>query len=190
MRHLVKVAYFDTEQGSQPPALLGEIRGTPTIRAFVPERKSAKNAKRALEYNEAREAKSLIRFAVSNMPNYVELLTGYDELAAFQAKAAEWGLPQVLVFSKAALTSSTLKALSVEFRRRVLIGELKASKANGKAAQRFGVTAFPAVVALPKDGGEPIRFSKEPTYNRLSTFLSKVALRKPVHKKPTKKEEL
>ena len=45
-------------------------------------------------------------------------------LAAFDAKAAEWGLPRILVFSKSSGTSSLLKALSGEYRRRVLIGEI------------------------------------------------------------------
>jgi len=193
MKHVVKVAYWDTEQRAQTPSLLGEIRGTPTIKAFVPDRKSARNAKRTLDYNQERKTKDLMRFAVSHMPNYVERLDGDDALAAFEAKAAEWGLPRVLVFSKASSTSSTLKALSVEYRRRVLIGEVKAGgKAGGKAAARYGVKSFPSVLALPKDGGEPLRFQKEATYNRLDAFIGKVALRKAVLKKPAEqqKEEL
>jgi len=116
MKNLVKVAYWDTEQRAQPPGLLGEIKGTPTIKAFVPDRKN--NRKRPLDYNLAREVKDLERFAVSNMPNFVELVEGSRALSNFMAKADEWGLPKVLVFSKSKTISSTLKALSAEFRRR------------------------------------------------------------------------
>lgn len=209
------MAYWDTEQRGQPPPALGEIKGTPTIRAFAPSRSSAKNAKRALEYNAPRELKDLLRFATSNMPSFVERLADAEALAAFEAKAgarrraltsqrgaaaatrlrpprdraerpapaAEWGLPTVLVFSKSAGTSSSLKALSAEYRRRLLIGEVKASKATAAAVERFGVESFPAMVA-PRPSGEPLRFAKEPTYHRMDAFLRKVALRKPVVRRP------
>ena len=47
------------------PPLLGQIKGTPTIRAFVPRRGSSRNAKQALDYEQAREVKDLMRL-VSN----------------------------------------------------------------------------------------------------------------------------
>jgi len=49
---------------------------------------------------------------------------------------------------------------------------------------------FPAVFAVTNDGKPPVRFEKEATYHRLSGFLGKVALRKPVLAKPAPKEEL
>ena len=85
----MKVAYWDTELGQQPPALLGAIKGTPTIKAFVPSRKSARNEKQAIDYDQAREVKDLVRFATSRMPNFVEKVASTKELAAVQAKAAE-----------------------------------------------------------------------------------------------------
>jgi len=189
MKNLVKVAYWDTEQHSQPPALLGEIKGTPTIRAFVPDRKSSNNRKQPLEYNSGREVKELERFAVRNMPSYVELVDGEDALSTFSTKAAEWGLPQVLVFSKSKSVSSILKTLSVEYRRRLIIAQLTEGTRNAAIARRYSVTKYPSIIALQKDE-EPTRFQKDPTYNRLDSFLRKVALRKPVLAKPTRKEEL
>ena len=105
------------------------------------------------------------------------------------AKAAEWGLPVALVFSKSSGTSSTLKALSTEYRRRLIIAEHKAS-ATSEISKKFGVTQFPAILGLRAEG-EPVRFDKkEPSYNRLDTFFGKLALKKPVLKKPQAKEEL
>ena len=40
MKGAVKVAYWDTETGMRPPSMFGDIRGTPTIRVFVPRKKS------------------------------------------------------------------------------------------------------------------------------------------------------
>lgn len=188
MKNTVKVAYVDTEAGPTPQQV-GQISGTPTIKAFVPKRASAKNVKEVVDYDQAREVKDLVRFATSRMPNFVESLGSAAALSTFEHKAKEWSLPRVLVFSssKAGHTSSTLKALSAEYRRRVLIGELKSST-SAAAAAKYGVTSFPALICLPADGAdEPThRFeNKEASYRRLDTFVSKCALRKPVTKKPS-----
>lgn len=177
----MKIAYVDTEAGPTPAAV-GQIQGTPTIKAFVPKRTSSRNEKAVEEYSQGREVKELLRFATSKMPNYVESI-GDQERASFDAKAAEWGLPRILVFSdKAGATASSLKALSAEYRRRVLIAELKKSRAP-RTVREFSVNKFPTLVCL-REGEAPLRFEKEPTYGRLSTFVGKCALRKAVLKKP------
>lgn len=183
---MVKVAYWDTETNSQPPPLMGQIKGTPTIKAFVPSRKSARNSKQVVDYDQAREVKDLVRFATSRMPNFVERVANAKELAAVQAKREEWGLPMVLIFSKSSGTSSTLKALSTEFRRRLLIVEHKAGKGGSDVASKFAVTTFPTVLGLGPPGQDdtPTRLEKEPTYNRLDSFCRKLALKKPVTKRP------
>ena len=193
MRNAVKVAYIDTEAGPTPPQV-GKIQGTPTIKAFVPKRSSARNEKTTVDYDQAREVSDLMRFASSRMPNYVEAIASAEALTNFHSKAAEWSLPRVLVFSdKAGQTSTTLKALSTEYRRRVLIGELRA-KSHAAAVARFGVESFPTLVCLPSGADEPThRFEKkEATYRRLESFIGRCALRKPVLKKPAaaQKEEL
>ena len=101
-----------------------------------------------------------------------------------------------MVFSqKAGATSSTLKSLSAEYRRRLLVAELKEAP-NKEAVERFAVSAFPAVVGLPAGGGEQLRFGegKQPSHASLSTFFAKLALSKPVLQKPAaaekEKEEL
>ena len=108
LKNTVKVAYWDTETNGPAPPLLGQIKGTPTIKAFVPSRKSARNEKAAVDYEQAREVKDLVRFATSRMPNFVERVGTLKELEAVQAKAAEWGLPIALVLSSSGGTSSTL----------------------------------------------------------------------------------
>ena len=99
LKNTVKVAYVDTEGGPVPPAI-GQITGTPTIKAFVPKRSSSRNEKAMIDYDQAREVSDLMRFATGRMPNYVEFLESAKALAAFTLKAREWGLPRVLVFSR------------------------------------------------------------------------------------------
>lgn len=191
----MKVAYVDVE-GSATPQAIGQVQGTPTIKAFVPRRVSATHAKEMIDYEQAREVSDLVRFATSRMPSYVESVSSTAELVAFEAKAREWGLPRVLVFGKgggSGQTSSTLKALSAEYRRRVLIGER--AQRNEEAVRRHAVSAYPTLICIkpaPLVGGESgasgggeLRFEgKDPTYRRLDSFLTKCALRKPVVKKP------
>lgn len=179
----MKVAYWDTELGHQPPAALGQIQGTPTIRAFKPNPAKG-NKKTALDYNSAREAKDMLAFAVSNMPSLVERVDGVPALDALIRRAKEVGAAVALVFSKSGGTSSSLKTLSVEMRGKVVVGELKQSKANAAAAARYGVTKWPSVVGLVD--GESVPFEKEPTYNRLSAFFGKLARQK----RQRQKEEL
>lgn len=190
----MKVAYWDTEQRARPPALLGEIKGTPTIRGFKPRRQSSANKKEPIDYNHAREVKDLLRFSKMQMPNFAERVESADQLAKVLKKAEEWGLPLALLFSKSTSTSSTIKVLSAEFRRRLIIVDVKQSTRTEALAKKYAVTSFPTLLAYPsnhKQDEEPLRFdsSKEPSYFRLSTFFSKVALRKQVLSKAAPREE-
>ena len=194
LKNTVKVAYWDTEAYGPTPPLLGQIKGTPTIKAFVPSRKSARNEKTAVDYEQAREVKDLVRFATSRMPNFVERVGTLKELEAVQAKTAARGLPIALVLSSSGGTASTLKALSTEYRRRLIVAEHKA-KQGSEVAALLGVASFPAVLGFKAagGGGAPVRLEKEPTFRRLDSFFRKLALPKPVLKKPAAdaaKEEL
>ena len=51
LRNTVKVAYIDTELGPTP-AQVGQISGTPTIKAFVPKRTSGRNEKTVVDYDQ------------------------------------------------------------------------------------------------------------------------------------------
>eukprot|EP00980_Cylindrotheca_fusiformis_P025239 scaffold13311_cov161-Cylindrotheca_fusiformis.AAC.5 len=51
----VKVAYWDTKQRGRPPALLGKIEGTPTIRFFKPKKKQKSNADKVCDGLQSRE---------------------------------------------------------------------------------------------------------------------------------------
>lgn len=193
MKRQVKVAYWDTEQGSNPPSLVGQIKGTPTIKFIIPSKKNKRGKftkKTVLDYNGEREMKPMKEFAEANMPSSLERINGEAALETFLGKADKYGLPKVLVFTKKP-SSGTLKALSTEFRRKLLIGEVKGTSNNKAVLQKYKVKDLPAVLVLPEEG-EPIRFEKKPTYNALSFFLAKHALKEPVYgekKQEEKKEE-
>jgi len=127
---MVKAAFWDTEQGAQVPSFLGAVQGTPTIRFFKPDSKSKSNKKVPIDYNGERKAKALISFAKQHEPNHIVSVKSLAAFDDFVQKADRNGLPKAVVFSKSASTSSMLKAMTVEYRRRLLIAEVKVSGAT------------------------------------------------------------
>ena len=194
----VKIAYWDTEQRSRPPALLGEIKGTPTIRLFVPTKKQREigNSKKVvLDYPYERKAVDMKRWVEQQMPDFVEHVDA-GHLVAFQEKAARHGLPQVLLFTSKPRTLPLTKFLSTEFRRRLLIGEVHPTKPNQELMERFGVTELPALIVIPPgEDAALIRYEGDGfTKNKLLSFLSKHALKEKVFpakkSKPNQEEKL
>ena len=57
VKGLVKIAYWDTEKSGAAPSILGEIRGTPTIKLLRPKRKAKTNRQKdVVDYNMDRKA--------------------------------------------------------------------------------------------------------------------------------------
>lgn len=187
-----KIAYWDTEQGPAPP-LLGEIRGTPTIRLYIPKKKQkpgSNKEKDAIDYPYERKAKDFKRFLDDNMPDYSEkIVNGWSEMEQFVDKAEKHKLPRVLLFTRKADTMPVTKFLSTEFRRKLLLGEVKPTKKNKEIMDKYGIMDLPALIVLPAGEEEdPIRYEGDRfTKTTLQIFLSKYALKNMVL--PQKKKE-
>lgn len=181
MKNSVKIAYWDTEQQARMPSIIGEIKGTPTIKFITPNNKKNKrgkfNKKIVRDYNGERKYKDMMTHAENSMPSFTERINGQKDLDKFNKKAAEYGLPRVLMFSKA--TSHIIKHMSTEFRRRVLIAEVRGTSNNKNIVKEYGITDFPKVIAL-SESGEVIELKKKPTFNRMKLFLQDHTLAEPV----------
>lgn len=197
MKGTVKIAYWDTEQAGARPPLLGEIKGTPTIRLYKPKKKQGNSDRKkvVVDYNYERKAKDMKKFADTQMPNFIEKVDGPKDMSAFEEKAKRHGLPMALVFTSKPNTSPLTKYLSTEFRRRLLLTEIKPTKPNKEIIEKYGVTDFPALVIVPPNdekGIGPILYDGDGfTRHRLHSFLSKHALKDKVlpKKKEAPKEE-
>jgi hypothetical protein len=131
---IVTIAYWDTETNKRPPRLLGEYKGTPTIRLFKPKRKQKKfgsNAeKNIIDYQHGeRNNNDMKKFLESyhGISNYAERIKfGIDDYNKIKNKANKYGLPIALLFTSKvkATTSTSIKWLSTEYRRRILIVEI------------------------------------------------------------------
>lgn len=191
------MAYWDTEQGGARPRLLGEVKGTPTIRLYKPTTKQGNSNRKkvVLEYNQERKAPAMKKFVDYSMPDFIEHVKGEEGLRAFEEKAQRNGLPQVLLFTSKAGTKPLTKFLSAEFRRRLLLGQVEPSKPNQAVIEKYGVTEFPALVVvspLPEGGeAEVVRYDgKSFARAKLEMFLSTHALKQAVEvKKKTPAKE-
>jgi hypothetical protein len=195
MKGLVTIAYWDTEQSARPPSLIGQIKGTPTIKFYKPMATKGKRGvkkKIVLDYNGAREAKPMRAYAIDQMPGFVERISGIDGkrgLAAFRAKAAKYNLPSAIALSKRSGTPM-LKHASTALRRRLLIGEASMGKTNEAVAAELGLDKAPGLVVFAADGETKTVYSNSKfSLRRVEAFLEKHALSAPVGKKKKKKEE-
>lgn len=173
---MVRVAYWDVEQGAQTPRLIGSVQGTPTLKLFKP--KGKRNRKQVIDYQQERKAKDMMQFAARHMPNYVERVVGVAGMEAFDLKADKYGLPRVLVFCDGG-TKPVLKAMSTEYRRRLLLAEIRKNRKNRILIQRYKVKTFPTILAVGADDST-VAFTKQWTVNKLKNFLYGVALKRPV----------
>jgi len=203
MKGYAKIAYWDTAQGRQPPPLLGEIKGTPTIRLYKPKKKQkpgSNKAKQVVDYNGERKAKDMKKFVDYYMPNFAEpIVNGPTDLEKFEGKAEKHGLPRALLFVSKADTIAMTKYLTTEFRRKLLIAEVKPTKKNKEIMDKYGVTDLPALVVFPLPGEgdeeqpESVRYDDDGfSKNKLHGFLSKYALKKmvvPAKKKAESKSD-
>lgn len=190
MKNSVKIAYWDTEQQARTPSIFGQIKGTPTIKFIMPNEKKNKKGsfkkKIARDYNGERQFKPMMEFAESSMPSSVIRINGKKDLKKLQAKAAEYGLPAILSFSKA--SSHIVKHMSTEYRRRALVGEIRGTTVNKEVMKQFGVSDLPKVIAL-SPSGEKTELKKKPTFNRLNMFIKDHALKEPVYGTLAKRAE-
>mmetsp|Transcript_13517 Transcript_13517/g.28741 ORF Transcript_13517/g.28741 Transcript_13517/m.28741 type:complete len:170 (-) Transcript_13517:2369-2878(-) len=140
------------------------------------------------------------RFVDAQMPSFVEKVNGMKDLTLFQDKADRNGLPQVLLFTAKPNTSPLTKYLSTEFRRRILLAEVRTTKPNQDILKKYGITDFPAIVVIPpasasedEEGNAAngdattrdfIRYEGDGfTRNKLHSFLSQHALKSKVFPK-------
>lgn len=191
IKGFVKIAYWDTEKSGAVPAVLGEIRGTPTIKLLVPKRKARTNKdKNVVDYNMERKADDMKQFALDSMPSFVERISDSEDFEKFKTKARKYGLPMILVFTEGRRVMNEMKYLSTEFRRRVLVAHISMSKNENKNVLfEFGVRGQ-ALIAIPheEDIQGLITFDEKWNLHRLQSFFTEHALKSEVQQKPKQDE--
>ncbi|CAI6010922.1 unnamed protein product [Closterium sp. NIES-65] len=157
------------------------IRGFPTLKLF------GANKKRPEDYNGARTAKAMSDATVAALPNLVTVLSS-SSLPTFLSANAH--LPKALLFTAKSTTTPLYKALAIDLKGRMALGEVRSSKEAGLMAQ-YGVKQgqLPSLLVLPlKEGeegegggegeGDVPRYDGELKHKPLLKFLQQYALPK------------
>ena len=203
----MKIAYWDTEQNGRRPPLLGEIKGTPTIRFYKPKKHQGNShrEKVVLDYQNERKAVDMKKFVEYQMPDYSDKIKkGLKDLETFHEKGKRNNnIPRAILFTSKSNTSPVTKYLSTQFRRRLLVGEVKvveSKKDDGKISpnqeilDHYGITKLPALVVVVTTDAESSEdkvtiydgdsFSRQ----KLERFLNDYAWKEPYFPPPSKEK--
>ncbi|KAI7906435.1 uncharacterized protein BX663DRAFT_427969 [Cokeromyces recurvatus] len=181
-----------------------EIKGFPTIKVFSPELKRDKRTgqltKVPTDYQGPRDAKSIVDFLLSYQPSNV-LFVKWNEKDVKSKKSISLdsflqtkneSLSKVLLFTNKPTTTPLYKALSVDFKDRLLVGEVKHSEKN--IIKEFNIQSFPTLVVISPEHGI-LKYEGKLNHESIKAFLNKHALPKnqkkpePVSSKSSPKQQ-
>uniref|UniRef100_A0A6B2L798 Thioredoxin domain-containing protein n=1 Tax=Arcella intermedia TaxID=1963864 RepID=A0A6B2L798_9EUKA len=118
-----------------------QVQGYPTIKLF------SDKGKKVEDYQQARQAASIVRYATDSLPNLVQRVADTTALSKFlEANPSQ---PHVLIFSTKTEVSSILKSLAINFKGRVAFGQVPQSAAA--IVEQYSVTSFPKVIVVTSD---------------------------------------
>ncbi|KAI9331470.1 hypothetical protein BDR26DRAFT_870160 [Obelidium mucronatum] len=180
LKGLAKLVAVDCDAEANKP-LCGQyqIQGFPTLKFF------GKNKKSPQDYQGQRTAKAIVDYMIPQIPNNVQLIGTKGKAKALEEFVIqEPTLPKAMLISKKSSTSPLLKAISTEFKSRLIVGELRTSEAETlakvEAVRKFDT--YPVLVVFPvgvtsADG--VVVYDGALKSAPLTAFLDKYALPKP-----------
>ena len=157
-----------------------------------------------MDYQNERKAIDMKKFLEYQMPDYSDKIkNGMVDLETFHDKGKRnKNIPRAIVFTSKSTTSPVTKYLSTQFRRRLLLGEVKVvvggdkKSPNQEILDHYGITKLPAlvVVVTTESGGneeeEKVIIYDGDSYSRqkLERFLSDYAWKEPYFPPPKEKK--
>lgn len=145
-----------------------DVKGFPTLKIVKPSKKPG-GAPLVEDYQGARTARAISDAILDRMPNHVTRIKD-DGLDTWVASRD--GVAKALFFSEKSSVSATLKALAVDFLGGIDFAQVRSS--DKSAATRYGITSYPALVLLPTNGADPVKFDGLMKKAPLLEFLSQV----------------
>ncbi|CEP12011.1 hypothetical protein [Parasitella parasitica] len=188
LKGLVNIGAIDCDvETNKGLCAMYEIKGFPTIKVFSPElrkdKRTGQMTKIPTDYQGPRDAKSMVDYFLSSQPSNVQFVK-WNEKDVKSKKSITLDnflqtkndtLPKALLFTNKATTTPLYKALSVDFKDRMLVGEVKQSERNIVA--EYGIESFPTLLVIsPKHG--IVTFDGKLNRDNLKTFMEKHALPK------------
>ncbi|KAL7324829.1 hypothetical protein PS15p_209966 [Mucor circinelloides] len=186
LKGLVNVGAVDCDvETNKGLCAMYEIKGFPTIKLFSPElrkdKRTGQMTKVPTDYQGPRDAKSMVDYFLSSQPSNVQFVKWNAKdvkskksitLDNFLQTKNET-LPKALLFTNKPTTTPLYKALSVDFKNRMLTGEVKQSERN--IVSEYGVESFPTLLIVSPEHGT-VRFEGKLNRENLKAFMEKYAL--------------
>jgi thiol-disulfide isomerase/thioredoxin len=114
------------------------INAFPTF-IYFPENTAQKHE----QYSGERTVKAFSDFAVQRMQSFVRLVTSNNYDGFYNSEIEK---PKILLFTQRKSTPPLLRALSKEFKEKVVIGEVRSS--DTELCSKFRITEFPTILGL------------------------------------------
>lgn len=122
------------------------VKGYPTLKLFK------NKGKKVEDYQQGRDASSIIRYATSQLDNNVVSVKNEAGLAKFLETSPT--VPHVLLFSKKASPTPLFKSLSTAYKGRVVLGLVKSTVEA--VVEKYGpIESFPHVVSIVGEEVKP-----------------------------------
>jgi len=192
LKGLVRVGAVNCDDEKEICGNFG-VQGFPTLKLFPSKITPVSGKKDSFhkvpeDYQGQRTAASIVNFALGKLPNYVLPIT-----AAKEENFLGQALPKAILFTNKDKTSDLYKALAIDYRGRMVLGEAKHT--DKKLVEKYGVTTFPTLLVI--GATENIKFDGKLAHEAITKFLEPHAgpaphpqgKPKPSSSKPEKEKE-
>ncbi|KAJ2349584.1 hypothetical protein GGF43_004392 [Coemansia sp. RSA 2618] len=155
------------------------VQGFPTLKVFT-EKRSKRGSRRSVDYQGARKASAMAKFARSMLPSLSTKLSG-DGLDAFVTGTQ---LPKAVLLTERSKPGDLWRGVAAHFDRRVQLAHM--TSPDGPTLERMGIDRLPAVVVFP-DHTDPSTvevYTGETKYLPLAKFIHATAITRKVAKPP------
>lgn len=131
-------------------------------------------------YTGKMEWKAIANFATKKMQSFVSLVTGDNYAQFIDRDPAKY---KVLLFTERKSTAPIFKALSKQFKEKLLFGEVRKSS-EGDLVAKFKVTQFPTLLVITDpQAHEGEVYSGELKIDRLTKFLNQYSYKQATYEK-------
>jgi len=171
LKGLINVVAVDSDSATgRSLAQQYGIKGFPTIKFFSAETHTPE------DYNGPRSAAGMANFALSKLKStYIRKVTSKTHDSFLKEK-----LPKALLFTNKKEATNLYKALSYEFKGRMLLGEVHESEKD--LVEQYDIDSFPQLVVIKDDEAQTIvPYDGELKHGAIAAFFSQHALPPPAN---------
>jgi len=193
VKEYTKLAYWDLDQPTDVPKILGKVKRYPSLRLLRPRATQKITAGRRKYHdkdmvdfddsNRKQTGKEMQAFLVQQMPSHVWKIRVTSDIAKIEKYCQYYKLPQAIFFTSKDKESPLLKYLSVQFKNRILIVHAPPTHYTGKLRAEYKLMELedlPALIIKQPDGSKTKYKNGGMTLAKVEYFLAGHARLEPI----------